>query len=168
MVVLVNTRYMIYWIIGIVLWAIIISILASVGDWSKQKIDFDKSYAELNLPLISLKNNNEDFNFLVDTGSNLCLIDLNVVKDLKHEKLRGSGTIFGLEGEVKETSYTKITLEKDNMSFINKFQLVDLKIPFGQVEKDYGVRIHGVLGNDFLTKYGCNINFEDFNIKYKK
>ena len=79
-------------IIGIMLAIIILSIIINgVEDYCKQRKRVDMSFKEamdlVDLPVITFYNNGNKFNFLLDTGATMTVIDSNVLNSLSHEKI---------------------------------------------------------------------------------
>lgn len=148
---------------------VIIAVLANgIEDYnSKNTIKFDKSFGELQLPIITFLNNDKEFNFLVDTGANMSIINSYYLQEFKYISLETTGTIFGMEGNVTNTNFVSVVLQKGKDSFLNCYQAVDISNSFGRIEDSYSVKIHGVIGNDFLVKYGCLIDYKNNRVKYE-
>lgn len=146
----------------------VVALIANAVEDHNKSISFDAVYEEAGLPIITLKNNGADFNFLVDTGANLNVLNESCLDTLDYEPLEGTGTMFGMEGNIQEVTYVKVALTHGRKKFEAAFQVVNIDNAFGRIEKDYNVTIHGVLGTSFLEKYKGKINFEERSLKYGK
>ena len=160
-------------IIVIVFIAILVIVIVTMIEYTKSKrfpsIAFDSIYESLELPIITLSNNGKEFNFLVDTGANRSIFDSAFIEDLLYEPIQNmQGTMYGLDGNVRTIEYIRIILSKGNDQFLDVFQLTDLQSTFNRIQQDYGMTIHGVLGNSFLNKYRCIIEYNNYCMKYKK
>lgn len=147
---------------------IVIALIANAVEEHNSAIPFDSSYEDSGLPVITLTNNGKEFNFLVDTGANLCVLNERHLEEIEHEPLKGTGTMFGMEGNVQQVSYVRVdlTIGKDILKV--PFQIINIDNAFGRVEQDYGVTIHGVLGTQFLEKYKGKIDFIERTLSYGK
>lgn len=135
----------------------------------KENISFKKYYQNLELPIISLYNNNIRLNFLVDSGSNISYIDTNIFNDykLEYKKLDKSINCFGLEGVETIGNYCEITFYFNKLKFKETLVMNDLSQAFNKIEERNNIRIHGILGSDFLMKYKYNIDYKNMIIYQK-
>ena len=147
---------------------IIVALIANAVEEHNRTIPFDSSYEDSGLPVVTLTNNNKEFNFLVDTGANQCVLNERHLEEIEHEVLEGTGTMFGMEGNIQQVTYVKVELSKEDTVFKIPFQVINIDNAFGRVEKDYGITIHGVLGTQFLEKYKSKINFIERTLSYGK
>lgn len=157
--------------IGTIIVFILIPIVAcainAIEDANKS-IPFDASFSDSGLPVITLTNDGKDFNFLIDTGANYCVLNAACLDNIKHEKLSGSGTMFGMEGNIQEVEYAKVNLEHGKTNFEVVFQVVNLEGAFGRVYNSYNIVLHGVLGTQFLEANKGRIDFIDHMLCYER
>lgn len=156
-------------VVGVIIVLVVLTAVIANGieDYNSSIINFNSSdKKKLDLPIITLENNSKKFNFLVDTGANLSLLNLVYMEEFEYEELNAKGTIFGMEGNVQSVTYVRVILHRREDSFLNTFQVVDLSTAFGKVNEEYGIEVHGILGNDFLIKYNCIINYPKSSIRY--
>ncbi|MBQ9392009.1 MAG: retroviral-like aspartic protease [Lachnospiraceae bacterium] len=146
--------------IGIAITALIAN---AVEDYnSTLKFPIQSTLQGIGLPIIALYNNNKIFNFLIDSGANLSLIDSNIVSELKCDYLDNKGTMYGIGGNIVDVTYISVPLYIEDSMFTEEFQVMDLDPTFCRIEKKNGVRIHGVLGNSFFNKYNGIINYKKY------
>lgn len=119
------------------------------------------------LPIICLNQGDKVFNFILDTGSDVSVIAKHVLKDIRHQKLDASGTLYGLEGNKVKVEVCSINLEYNTTNFTTDFLVRDLKDAFDHIKKDHGVTVHGMLGSRFFNKYKYIIDFNEL-IAYSK
>lgn len=126
-----------------------------------------KKYMPGNLPIITLTNNNVAVNFLIDTGSNISHICKSVVKELNTKSMEASDVnVAGLGAINKTVNFCKATF-KDVLS---RKYIVELSISeeldntADYIEQNTGIRIHGLLGTDFLQNYKYTIDFNTLEI----
>lgn len=126
-----------------------------------------------NLPIIALSNGNgEVLNFIIDSGSNISHICTEYSESLNKEILGTykNGTVEGLGATNTGVTMCRTTL---NDVIGNKYE-IDLSISdqltvvANSIEESTGVKIHGLLGTDFLKRYNCVIDFNSLEVYSKK
>ena len=88
---------------------------------------------------------------------------------MKYENLKEKdvGT-YGFDGNEIPVSSATLNLHYGKHCFKQSFQLVDLSGAFTNMEMEYGVKIVGLLGDDFFLKYGAIIDFNKLIVSMKK
>jgi hypothetical protein len=129
-----------------------------------------KKYMPGDLPIITLTNNGIALNFLIDTGSNISHIIPSVLKDIKGNKIQNNNEIAGIGAITNESSSIEVKV-KDTLSKEYDITLViskGLENSAKYIEQSTGVKIHGLLGTDFLQKYQYVIDFKTLEVYSKK
>lgn len=143
-------------------------IINGVEDHHKgNKMSFRESMDLTELPVITFYNGNTKINLLLDTGSSLNVINSKIVESLVYTKLESSGTVYGMEGNTIDVEYISMNITRDNDSYSSIFQVVDMQKAFDNIKEEYGVQIHGILGNSFFKDYKYILNFDEF-VAYSK
>lgn len=130
-------------------------------------MSFRESMDLTDLPIVTFYNNGRKFNFLLDTGATMSVIDSNALNNLKYIKSEDSGALFGMEGNKIEVSYIKASLEYKEEEYEEEFQVVDMSAAFGQIKTESGVNLSGILGSLFFKRYQYVLDFESL-IAYSK
>lgn len=112
------------------------------------------------LPVVTFYHHRKKLNFLLDTGSSLSHINKAIASDLEYELTGDSTYIIGIEAAKNTVEFCKMTLSYKGKKFDGTFGLSDLEESFKIVKKETGVQIHGVLGNDFMSKYSYILDFD--------
>ena len=135
---------------------------------SKVKMSFKAGINKTQLPVVTFKNNDTEYNFLIDCGSTISLVEEKALKAISHTPLKDvNGSMYGIDGNVINVSYVKINLEyKDNV-FTDAFQVSDIP-GFDNIEKSDGIRLSGILGVSFLQKYKSQLDFDNLKMKLEK
>lgn len=146
----------------------VIALVANAIEDYSREVPFNSVYEESGLPIVTLSSNDKEFNFLVDTGANLSLINITHLDDFNYTRMSGQGTIFGMEGNVQKVEYVKIKLSHEKNDFDVEFQVVNMDSAFNKIERVHGVLIHGVLGTEFLESNKGKIDFIEHKLIYGK
>lgn len=159
-------------IVGMLLAVIILAVIINgVDDYCRQRKRVNMSFKEAmdltDLPVITFYNNGKKFNFLLDTGATMSVIDSNVLSNLSHENLDDAGSVYGMEGNRIEVSYVKALLEYKGRNYEEVFQVINMSAAFNQVKAESGVTLSGILGSLFFKKYQYVLDFESL-IAYSK
>ncbi len=138
-------------------------IINGVQDYNKKKVkmSFKESMNLTELPVITFYNKSTKLNFLLDTGSNECVINSKIIDSLNYTKLDKKGSVFGMEGNSIDIDYISIDFTYNNKSYSSSFQVVDMQDAFERVKQESGVTIHGILGNLFFEKYKYVLDFKE-------
>lgn len=121
-----------------------------------------------NLPIIALSNNGNVLNFLIDSGSNISHICAEYYETLDAELLGTyeEGEVAGLGATNTGVTMCSTTLKdilgneyKVNLSVSNQLSAVAKSI-----EASTGVKIHGLLGTDFLKANNYVIDFKALTV----
>ncbi len=120
------------------------------------------------LPIISLSNNGNMLNFILDSGSNISHICEEYYKSINSKltgvynniEVSGLGSINTGVTMCKATFKDTVGHEYDiDLSISNHLSDVAKSI-----KAETGVQIHGLLGTDFLEKYNYVIDFKTLEV----
>lgn len=105
--------------------------------------------------------------FLIDTGSTYNLIFKFVYEHFKNEfeLLEEIRETMGIEGNYVKSNTVQATLNFEGEEYPTTFTLIDNSTASAQIQEETGVQIHGILGIDFLIKYGWTIDFQNCTIR---
>lgn len=130
-------------------------------------MSFQNSMDLAELPVVTFHQGDKKINFLLDTGSNNCIIDSTFLKHIKHTMLGDKTKISGLEGNPQEAGVCSITMSYKNHSYEYPYVVQDMSAAFGSIKKETGVTIHGILGSKFFNEYKYVLDFKEL-IAYSK
>lgn len=126
------------------------------------KISFKEGLDLTELPIVTFYQGSKKLHFLLDTGSNISYINKDVLDSIDAEDLNESSSTFGVEGSGVETHHYMIEIGYKDQKFREEFGAVDLTSAFGAIEKESGIKLHGIIGNRFFEKYKYILDFKDF------
>lgn len=146
----------------------------------KKKISFREKYKDVNLPVVSIKILNNEYDFILDTGANFNALDINqfkrIIKEndididlsLLESNLQNNGSIIvGLGGEQSNVKDVNLQFNIEDIEFNEVFSLIDI----GSALEAHGKKDHilcGVMGSEFFEKNKWKIDFEELVIWMNK
>lgn len=154
-----------------------VAALASVVNLFDKKVKPDAIPMKIqipgNLPVIALSNSKGDvMNFLIDSGSNISHICAEYLEDLNAEIIGTyeEGTVEGLGAVNTGVTMCRGTFRDvmGNNYNINLSVSDQLTAIANSIESSTGVRIHGLLGTDFLMEYNYIIDFKSLEVYSQK
>ena len=151
---------------------IFIAYIVNKIEATKKEINSRMSFKEaldlIELPIVTFYQGDKKLNFMLDSGSNLSIIDINAVNNLKlkYVKLNKVSGILGINGETRDAGFVNLKFSYKHINFDYDFQYLDLSNVVDSLKQD-GITIHGILGNQFFVKYKYVLDFNDL-IAYSK
>ena len=136
----------------------------------KTKISFKESLDLVELPVITFMNNNKKLNLLIDSGSDISYLCNRVVSELNliSEEEIGLNIMTGIKSMDSVCNEVKLNLSFKDNNFVEKFIILpELDNQFDDIKKENGVKIDGILGNSFLSKYKYIIDYKDLSVYMK-
>lgn len=133
-------------------------------------MSFYESMKLVKLPVLTFKIGNEDINLLFDSGMMQSTIDSRVLElfKLPHKKHEQTFDMFGITGNVMSVPSVLMNLEYKGNVYEGHFMVQDLSGSMDAIKQEYGVRIHGALGTDFMHKYNYVVDFQKMMVYNKK
>lgn len=119
------------------------------------------------LPVVTFMQGEKKINFLLDTGSNNCIIDSTFVKSIEHTMLDMETNLYGLEGNVQRPSICTFKMSYKGREYEYPYLVQDMSAAFGAIKKETGVTIHGLLGSKFFNEFKYVLDFDEL-IAYSK
>lgn len=140
--------------------------------WLSKKVGFPlkETITKEGVPIVTLKNGEKEFNFILDTGSTVSHIDSAIKDSLSDvEEVEGDNiAVATANGSVESNnSWIRVPLNYKKQSFIENFMPLDLHDTFEDIKEETGLQLHGFLGNTFLRKYRYVLDYDDL-VAYTK
>lgn len=126
-------------------------------------MSFLKSFELAKVPIVFFKQSNISIGFLLDTGGDFSYIDKSILEKLEIEKKNKSITnIVTGNGKMASQGTALIKFNYHENTYVEEFTVGDFKSAF-EASFGKGTTVCGVLGSNFLEKYGCIL---DYNKKH--
>lgn len=136
--------------------------------WKKDKKKIDKislqeSFDLTGLLIVTFKQNNNKYNFILDTGATNTCINKDTLETLEFCNISdiNDGTVFGADGNIIKTDFIGVELSYKDMIFKDIVQVMDLTQAIKNIKEAWGVTVHGFLGSSFMKRYGYVIDFQE-------
>ena len=134
-----------------------------------EKIISELKRTDTNIPYVTVKHNNIEFNLIIDSGCNISCIDENVLDLMLHTDTgkTSDGVLFANGDETEPNKIIKLSFELNNKEFTEIFNAVDFYNMTKQVKDNFGIVVRGLLGSEFLYKNKLILDFDNSVIKHK-
>lgn len=126
-------------------------------------ISFEETFNKTGLPVISLFNDSTQLNFLLDTGSDCCVMNSKELKYLHYTNTKKSVSTVDSTGITKR-KVIRMRLNDGMDTIWGTFTVLDLSPQFDEIYNKDGVRIHGILGSKFCKNAGLVIDFNTLKV----
>lgn len=114
-------------------------------------------------PIIKMTIFDKRYNFVLDTGANINVLDSSVLKDFPENAVKyteGAGFIGAGDVAKQATQNCSLSMTYNKQVFTEQFQVTNLTEMFDFIEQTEGIRIHGMLGSKFFTEHQWTLDFE--------
>lgn len=128
---------------------------------AKKNMSFIESINLTGLPIISFSNNGQVVNMVLDTGSNVCLINKSSLPQLEYKNGDCQTEVVGLSGNAESGDTVFLPLKYKDWEFDFECWATDINEMVTSLKKEYGVTIHGLLGTGFFSKYKYVLDFNE-------
>lgn len=129
-------------------------------DVAKYAISFKRGFELTGLPIITLFQGDKRLNLLIDTGSNNCVIDKSVLSGIEYSPSEDKTNIYGLERASQTADRCRISTSYQGQQFEFDYTICDISGLISNIKEATGVRLHGILGCNFLYAFDFVLDFE--------
>ena len=113
------------------------------------------------LPIITFKQGENKFNFVLDTGAVSSIIDSRVLGKLKYTEIEGKSIGYGVDGVEQRMDRVGIVLTYKDKNYSDVFRVLDMSASFDALKRDCGVIAHGLLSSAFFERYKYVLNYNE-------
>lgn len=133
-----------------------------------EEISFKAGLDLTSIPVVTLYQGDKKFNFLLDTGSNSCIINKSDLPKIEHKVMEGEAeSIVGMEGTPVMANRCMITLYFGNRGYEYSYLINDMSQAFNNIKQTTGVTLHGIIGSSFFNKFKYVLDFDKL-VAYSK
>ena len=119
---------------------------------------------QVGLPLLIVKAQAKHLCFLLDTGSNINVLDKRVAEFFQLSGRTTQQQQFGIDGTLRTTNVVEMIFSLEEREYKADFSVMDLSSAFGKVEDETGIQIHGLLGCSFMEQQKWILDFENLTL----
>ena len=130
-------------------------------------VSFQEAMDLVDLPIITVQNNNIKINLLLDTGSNSSYISPGVLNSLKYDEIDLTNTTVGFGGLSTHSKGCNMEIKYKKLTFEDTFIIMQSDDVFTAIKQECGVQVHGILGSKFFDRYSYVIDFSDLTAYIK-
>jgi len=122
-------------------------------------------------PIIKGSINGEKTYFLLDTGADISILNLNDEEEFgfKTEPDFHKSSIQGVQGQKTEIKNTrKVDIYLGNQQIKTRFKALDIEVIATSIYHKTGRKISGIIGSDVMRKYGFVIDYSAHKVLIQK
>lgn len=144
----------------------IAALVAHFVDLARKRTQYDRmSFRETmdltGLPIVTFRQGENKFNFVLDTGAYSSIIDKRVLESMQYTPLQGTSVGYGIDGKQHKMEQAGITLTYKDKDYSDAFRVLDMTASFDALKRDYGVTVHGLLSSSFFERYKYVLNYNE-------
>lgn len=144
----------------------IAAIVAYFVDLARNKSSYDRmSFRETmdltGLPIVTFKQGENRFNFVLDTGACSSIIDSRILDKIQYTELEGKSVGYGVDGVEHHMDRVGIVLTYKDKNYSDAFRVLNMTTSFNALKRDYGVTVHGLLSSAFFERYKYVLNYNE-------
>ncbi|MBK1777312.1 MULTISPECIES: aspartyl protease family protein [Alistipes] len=122
------------------------------------------SLSKIGLPVILIKAQAKNLCLLLDTGSNINILDRRVAEFFQLSASPIRQKQFGIDGTLQTSAVVELAFSLEEREYKADFSVMDLSSAFGKVEEESGIQIHGLLGCSFMEQQKWVLDFENLTL----
>ena len=137
----------------------------------KNVLSFRESLNLTQLPIVTFNCGKKKLNFLLDSGATACVIDARIIDSLDNDyyfKTDNTEEVWGMEGRPVISNIVELSICYSGINFMEPFLITDLKDSFDKIKQETGVKLHGIIGNNFFTNHKYTLDFDKMIFYNKK
>lgn len=149
---------------GLIVWPFIKDYIREKerNELAKKNMSFMESLNLTGLPIVTFTNNGKMLNMILDTGSNACIINSEILEGLEYDIISRHTGVIGLSGDVNgEGIIVEIPVTYKDRTFEVQCYTNNMAEAVNSIKQQYGVTIHGILGTGFFTDYKYILDFNE-------
>lgn len=127
----------------------------------ENSIPFGQGLDLTGLPIVTLRQGEKKFNFILDTGSNHNIIDTKVLPEIEHTMTNMCSDLYGIDGKKTLNRFCTITVSYKDVNYEYDYQVCDMSNAFDNIKQETGVVVHGIIGSGFFQKFQYVLDFKD-------
>lgn len=112
------------------------------------------------MPIITLYQGENKYNFILDSGANVSSIQEGTQIAMAYTEETDS--MMGIGGRDLDCKHADIKLEKDGVQYEHEFRVTDLSAIFNDIYQCTNVRVVGLIGGDFMSKYNYCLDYCEY------
>lgn len=102
------------------------------------------------------------FNFLLDTGADVNILDLKLLSHIKYDESKTKEFITSIAQNDGYSPTVMIDFSLGDNLFREEFATSDMTLVVDKFQELHEIKVHGIIGSKFFVKHKCAINFKDY------
>lgn len=144
------------WIVFLI---VIISMVVRRMLSSSYNLSF-QNYGKTDIPYITIDIQGRPFNFIVDTGCGMSIIASEFLDGIEFRHSQRQIQLSAITSDAINSNVVTIPINVRGKAVDEDFAVYG-ESDIANFQVHYGITIHGILGNEFFEKTGCQIDYKN-------
>lgn len=118
-----------------------------------------QNYGKVDVPYITIDIQGVPLNVIVDSGSGISIITKKALEQLKYESSQRQVSLQALTNDKLSSNVVTLPFKVANREIETDFVVYDAE-DFANTEKNSGIVMHGLIGNELLDATNCKIDYK--------
>lgn len=154
-------------ILSVVITAAVIFYFVRRERLSRRNMSFMESLNMTGLPIITFESAGGKLNFLLDSGSNVCLISRKALENSLYTEKDEKISVHGVGNNESIGRCVRFNVKYRKRTYGIKCSVLEDDSMFKSLKDTYGIKLDGILGTNFFYTYKYVLDFEDM-VAYAK
>lgn len=124
----------------------------------KEKVLEFQNYDKTDIPYVTIDIQGMPFNMIVDTGCGVSIISSETLEILEYKESKRQIRLSAITSDKIESGMVTVPIDIDGKTIEEDFAIYP-ENNIGNFNIMYGITIHGILGNEFMNKTKCKIDY---------
>lgn len=122
-----------------------------------------QNYGKVDIPYVTINMQGMPFNMIVDSGCGISIISSSVLSQLEFEESLRKLSLSAITDDSIKSGVVRIPIEINGRTIQEDFGIYP-ECDIANFGVLYGITMHGILGNEFLDKTRCKIDFSKHTV----
>lgn len=122
-----------------------------------------EGFKRVDIPYIIVEVKGKKLNMIVDTGCGVSIITKDTLNEVPHQECNRAVSLEALTSDSLDSGMVTIPVTVGNKEIMEDFAVCEHS-DIGNFKAHCGITMHGILGNEFMEKTKCKIDYNKHTV----